>query len=106
MCSGDDRRAIKEAPRCSYLHFDLDMAIMSLLQCMGASSLLYLAAGLVTLLYFLTSLKKTVCNLPPGPRPLPLIGNLNVVDLKKPFQSLTEVGCEQAGSRERSNSQS
>ncbi|KAF2976695.1 hypothetical protein EK904_009222, partial [Melospiza melodia maxima] len=35
--------------------------------------------------------KKSVCNLPPGPRPLPVIGNLNVVDLKKPFQSLTEL---------------
>ncbi|XP_050761702.1 cytochrome P450 2K4-like [Gymnogyps californianus] len=67
------------------------MAIQSLLQYVGSSSLLYLTAGLVALLYFLTSLKKSVCSLPPGPRPLPLIGNLNVVDLKKPFQSLTEL---------------
>ncbi|XP_051488583.1 cytochrome P450 2K4-like [Apus apus] len=67
------------------------MAMQSLLQNVGTSSLLCLAAGLVALLYLLTSLKKSVCNLPPGPRPLPLIGNLNVVDLKKPFQSLTEL---------------
>ncbi|KAM9261534.1 uncharacterized protein FYN16_007824 [Cariama cristata] len=67
------------------------MALQSLLQYVGSSSLLCLAAGLVALLYFLTSLKKSVCGLPPGPRPLPLIGNLNVVDLKKPFQSLTEL---------------
>ncbi|KAM6350619.1 LOW QUALITY PROTEIN: uncharacterized protein FN964_007599 [Alca torda] len=67
------------------------MAAQSLLQYLGSSSLLWLAAGLVALLYFLTSSKKSVCNLPPGPRPLPLIGNLNVVDLKKPFQSLTEL---------------
>lgn len=77
------------------------MAIQSLLQHMVGSSLLfYLAAGLVALLYFLTSSKKPVCSLPPGPRPLPLIGNLNVVDLKKPFQSLTEVGsARQAGGK-------
>ncbi|XP_010076217.1 PREDICTED: cytochrome P450 2K4-like [Pterocles gutturalis] len=67
------------------------MALQRLLQYLGSSSLLCLAAGLVALLYFLTSLKKPVCSLPPGPRPLPLIGNLNVVDLKKPFQSLTEL---------------
>ncbi|OWK61889.1 Cytochrome P450 2W1 [Lonchura striata] len=67
------------------------MAVQSFLQYVGSSSLLCLAAGLFALLYFLSSSKKSVCNLPPGPRPLPLIGNLNVVDLKKPFQSLTEL---------------
>jgi len=90
------QKGYKGTPRCSCPHFDLDMAIQALLQYMGSSSLLYLAAGLVALLYFLSSLKKSVCSLPPGPRPLPLIGNLNVVDLKKPFQSLTEVGSERA----------
>lgn len=73
-------------------HLGLAMALLSFLQSVGSSSLLCLAAGLFGLLYFLSSSKKSVCNLPPGPRPLPLIGNLNVVDLKKPFQSLTEVG--------------
>ncbi|XP_072204949.1 cytochrome P450 2K1-like [Excalfactoria chinensis] len=67
------------------------MVITSLLQCGAVSSLLYLAAGLAFLLYFTTNWKKRVHNLPPGPQPLPLIGNLNVVDLKKPFQSLTEL---------------
>ncbi|XP_056359474.1 cytochrome P450 2K4-like [Oenanthe melanoleuca] len=67
------------------------MAVQTFLQYVGSSWLLCLAAGLFALLYFLSSSKKSVCNLPPGPRPLPLIGNLNVVDLKKPFQSLTEL---------------
>lgn len=98
------RWCYKGTPRCSYPHFDLEMAIQSLLQYMSSSLLLFLAAGLVALLYFVTSLKKSVCSLPPGPRPLPLIGNLNVVDLKKPFQSLTEVGSEWAGRRKTCNS--
>ncbi|CAM5143119.1 unnamed protein product [Eretmochelys imbricata] len=46
--------------------------------------------GPVAFIYFLTSSKKSICSLSPGLPPLPLIGNLNVVDLKKPFQSLME----------------
>ncbi|CAM5086801.1 unnamed protein product, partial [Natator depressus] len=62
-----------------------------LLQYLSISSLLCLAGGLVAFIYFLTSSKKSICSLPPGPPPLPLIGNLNVVDLKKLFQSLMEL---------------
>ncbi|CAM4618510.1 unnamed protein product, partial [Lepidochelys olivacea] len=62
-----------------------------LLQYLSTSSLLCLAGGLVAFIYFLTSSKKSICSLSPGPPPLPLIGNLNVVDLKKPFQSLMEL---------------
>ncbi|CAM4631083.1 unnamed protein product, partial [Caretta caretta] len=62
-----------------------------LLQYLSTSSLLCLAGGLVAFIYFLTSSEKSICSLSPGPPPLPLIGNLNVVDLKKPFQSLMEL---------------
>lgn len=98
------QKGYKGTPRCSCPHLGLDMAVQSFLQYVGSSSLLCLAAGLFALLYFLSSSKKSVCNLPPGPRPLPLIGNLNVVDLKKPFQSLTEVGAERAGRGQMCNS--
>lgn len=98
------QKGYKGTPRCSYPHLALGMAVQSFLQYVGSSPLLCLAAGLFALLYFLSSSKKSVCNLPPGPRPLPLIGNLNVVDLKKPFQSLTEVRAEQAGRGQMCNS--
>uniref|UniRef100_A0A7M4FJI5 Cytochrome P450 2K1-like n=1 Tax=Crocodylus porosus TaxID=8502 RepID=A0A7M4FJI5_CROPO len=67
------------------------MAVLDIaLQWLSSGSLLCLAGGLAAFLYFLTSTKRSICRLPPGPPPLPLIGNLNVVDLRMPFQSLME----------------
>ncbi|XP_030433787.1 cytochrome P450 2K1-like isoform X2 [Gopherus evgoodei] len=74
------------------LSLELSMATVKvLLQYLSTSSLLCLTGGLAAFIYFLTRSKKSICSLPPGPPPLPLIGNLNVVDLKKPFQSLMEL---------------
>ncbi|XP_075421621.1 uncharacterized protein LOC142463149 isoform X2 [Ascaphus truei] len=56
----------------------------------GADLLVYFITGILFLIYLLNGSKKSAVKLPPGPRPLPLIGNLNLVNLKKPFQSLME----------------
>ncbi|XP_053550730.1 cytochrome P450 2K1-like [Bombina bombina] len=57
----------------------------------SADLLVYFTTCVVFVFYLLNGSKKSVVKMPPGPRPLPLIGNLNVVDLKKPFQSLMEL---------------
>ncbi|KAM8960427.1 cytochrome P450 2K1-like [Pelodytes ibericus] len=58
---------------------------------MSAEWLLYLTTCLVFLFYWFNGSKKPSEKMPPGPLPLPLIGNLHLIDLKKPYKSLMEL---------------
>ncbi|XP_040212691.1 cytochrome P450 2K1-like [Rana temporaria] len=53
--------------------------------------LLYFTVCIVFFFYWINGSKKSNGKMPPGPKPFPIIGNLNLVDLKKPHESLMEL---------------
>ncbi|KAM5152294.1 cytochrome P450 2K1-like [Mantella aurantiaca] len=50
--------------------------------------LLYVTTCFVLFFYWINGSKKSNGKMPPGPKPLPLIGNLHMLDMKKPYESL------------------
>ncbi|XP_073504167.1 cytochrome P450 2K1-like isoform X1 [Phyllobates terribilis] len=53
--------------------------------------LVYFSICIALFIYWINGVKKSTANMPPGPIPLPVIGNLNLVDLKRPHESLMEL---------------
>ncbi|XP_073492928.1 cytochrome P450 2K1-like isoform X4 [Aquarana catesbeiana] len=53
--------------------------------------LLYFTICILLFFFWFNRSKKSKEKMPPGPKPLPIIGNLNLVNLKKPHESLMEL---------------
>ncbi|XP_032068737.1 cytochrome P450 2K6-like [Thamnophis elegans] len=55
-------------------------------------SVLFLSTLMIMLLFKMGNpWKKSSKDFPPGPRPLPVVGNLHIMDLKKPYQTMLEL---------------
>ncbi|XP_077130960.1 cytochrome P450 2K4-like [Ranitomeya variabilis] len=51
----------------------------------------FLAIFIALFIYWINGIKKSTAKMPPGPMPLPVIGNLNLLDLEKPHESLMQL---------------
>uniref|UniRef100_H3AS13 Uncharacterized protein n=1 Tax=Latimeria chalumnae TaxID=7897 RepID=H3AS13_LATCH len=73
------------------------MSLISLLLENAVSSLLAFLLSLFFLYYFFSTKKSSGYRFPPGPTPLPLIGNLHLMDLSRPQITLTKLGEQYGG---------
>ncbi|XP_077130963.1 cytochrome P450 2K1-like isoform X1 [Ranitomeya variabilis] len=51
----------------------------------------FLAIFIALFIYWINGIKKSTAKMPPGPMPLPVIGNLHMVDLNRPYESLMQL---------------
>ncbi|XP_073504164.1 cytochrome P450 2K4-like isoform X2 [Phyllobates terribilis] len=56
-----------------------------------ADMLIYFSIFIALFIYWINGIRKSTAKMPPGPIPLPVIGNLNLVDLKRPHESLMQL---------------
>ncbi|XP_073504149.1 cytochrome P450 2K1-like isoform X2 [Phyllobates terribilis] len=56
-----------------------------------ADVLVYFSIFIALFIYWINGIKKSTAKMPPGPIPLPVIGNLHLVDLERPHESLMQL---------------
>ncbi|XP_069590376.1 cytochrome P450 2K1-like [Ranitomeya imitator] len=56
-----------------------------------ADVLVYFSIFIALFIYWINGIKKSTAKMPPGPMPLPVIGNLHIVDLNRPYESLMQL---------------
>ncbi|XP_073399243.1 cytochrome P450 2K1-like isoform X2 [Dendrobates tinctorius] len=56
-----------------------------------ADVLVYFSIFIALFIYWINGIKKSAAKMPPGPMPLPVIGNLHLLDLNRPHESLMQL---------------
>ncbi|XP_073504159.1 cytochrome P450 2K1-like isoform X2 [Phyllobates terribilis] len=79
---------IRTAEQSEWTYFTMDLIAYFLSR---ADVLVYFSIFIALFIYWINGIRKRTAMMPPGPMPLPVIGNLHLVDLKRPHESLMQL---------------